>query len=179
MPTLRPADPDDAEELGHVRHAAWLWAYRGQVSEQHLAELSPLRERLAWLEWFSQPSSPSITKEAWVAVHGGRIVGFTTHQVLRDPIVLAELTEIYVRPDVIRAGVGRALMNNAVDRMAQVGATDLVVRVLEGNVRAHRFYEALGWSRVRQFKKPYRLGEAGSVTVVQYERRLSPPTEPG
>lgn len=179
MPTLRPADADDAEELGQVRHAAWLWAYRGQVPAQHLAELSPLRERLDWLEWFSATRPPSITKEAWVAVHAGRIAGFTTHMVLRDPIVLGELTEIYVRPDVVRAGVGRALMNNAVDRMAQAGATDLVVRVLEDNVRAHRFYEALGWSRVRQFKRPYRLGEAGSVTVVQYERRLSPSTEPG
>jgi GNAT superfamily N-acetyltransferase len=171
MPTLRQADADDAEELGQVRHDAWQWAYRGQVPAQHLAVLSPLRERLDWLEWFSTTRPTNITKEAWVAVHAGRIVGFTTHRVLRDPIVIGELTEIYVRPDVVRAGVGRALMNNAVDRMAQAGATDLVVRVLESNHRAHRFYEALGWSRVRHFKKPFGL-VAGDVTVVQYERTL-------
>ena len=58
---------------------------------------------------------------------------------------MAEVYAVYVRSDLLRRGVGRALLERAVDHLRADGAADLVLWVFERNAPARAFYEALGW----------------------------------
>ncbi len=58
----------------------------------------------------------------------------------------AELTSLYLLPEVWGHGAGRALMAGAVDAMRDAGYVSAVLWVLVTNERARRFYEIAGWS---------------------------------
>jgi ribosomal protein S18 acetylase RimI-like enzyme len=76
-------------------------------------------------------------------------VGFVTCGLSRDPRdpSVAEVFAIYVRPTLIRSGIGRALLDRAMSTLRGEGYRDVVLWVLASNVDAHRFYEASGWRR--------------------------------
>ncbi|MFE6722176.1 GNAT family N-acetyltransferase [Streptomyces albidoflavus] len=56
-----------------------------------------------------------------------------------------ELYALYVRPDLLGRGVGRALLDAVHDEAAARGWGALVLWVVEANARARRFYEAAGY----------------------------------
>ncbi|MQA33563.1 GNAT family N-acetyltransferase [Modestobacter roseus] len=72
-----------------------------------------------------------------VALDGGRVVGFAAV----DGDWLAQL---YVDPDHQGAGVGRALLDDAVRARPE----GLSLRVFQRNIRARHFYEAAGFTLV-------------------------------
>jgi GNAT superfamily N-acetyltransferase len=57
-----------------------------------------------------------------------------------------ELYALYVRPDRIGAGIGRALIAEVVRRSAELGRVRMALWVLTDNARARRFYAAAGFS---------------------------------
>lgn len=57
-----------------------------------------------------------------------------------------ELYAIYVRPERIGHGIGRALTAEVVRRSAELGRERLALWVLAGNTRARRFYAAAGFT---------------------------------
>ena len=75
-----------------------------------------------------------------VAEEDGRSLGFSAVIALRD--ATAELDGLFVEPDLMRGGVGRALVDDAVDRLRAEGAGRLEVTA---NLRALGFYEKLGF----------------------------------
>ena len=81
-----------------------------------------------------------------------------------------ELYGIYVHPDWWNRGVGRILINDARDRLARLGFDEAVLWVLDGNVRAERFYDKDGWRPDGQ----RRLAEVHGITVdeLRYLRPL-------
>ena len=59
----------------------------------------------------------------------------------------AEITEMYVRPTFHRQGVGRALVQAAVDYGRARGCTEMHLLVDATNVAAQALYEAVGFRR--------------------------------
>lgn len=57
----------------------------------------------------------------------------------------AELVAMYVDPDHWRQGVGNALMESALDRLAGLPYTEAVLWTFKENGRAIAFYEKNGW----------------------------------
>jgi ribosomal protein S18 acetylase RimI-like enzyme len=57
----------------------------------------------------------------------------------------AELSTLYLDPQVVGTGVGRALLRHAMEDLRQRGYHAARLWVLESNVRARRFYEIAGW----------------------------------
>jgi GNAT superfamily N-acetyltransferase len=88
------------------------------------------------------------TPSTLVAVDGPAICGLATTGLGRDVDLpnFGELMAIYVDPAHTRTGVGRLLMMAARERLRAVGVTGASLWVLDGNVRARRFYERDGWS---------------------------------
>jgi ribosomal protein S18 acetylase RimI-like enzyme len=76
-----------------------------------------------------------------------RLLGFVTFGGSRDDDAegLGEVYALYVDPERYRGGVGRMLMADARDRLADAGFTEAILWVLQGNDRARRFYEGEGW----------------------------------
>jgi len=90
----------------------------------------------------------------------GRVVGFaqlsegTTEPCIDDLEGVVELKRLYVEPDFHGSGVGRALTTQSEDMARKLGYRIVWLGVWEGNFKAQRVYEAMGFTRVgdREFK---------------------------
>lgn len=143
---IRRADVDDARAIAEVVVAGWQGAYRGLMPDEFLDSLLVAGREAGWREVLARDAEGGLP--AWLAQRDGRAVGFVSSGPPRDADVqlpAAEVYAIYVRPEVWRGGVGRALLDTATGHWRARGTDTLVLWVLEGNDRARRFYEALGW----------------------------------
>ena len=105
-----------------------------------------------------------------VAVDGSTIYGLATTGLCRDEDLsnFGELMAIYVDPAHVGTGVGRLLIAAARERLRAVGVTAASLWVLDGNVRARRFYERDGW-RFDGTRRTRTYGDA-PVEEVRYRR---------
>jgi GNAT superfamily N-acetyltransferase len=78
----------------------------------------------------------------------GQVVGwaaFGPYRGEQEGAADGELYALYVRPDRIGTGAGRALTSAVIDESARQGRRRLLLWVLADNVRARRFYAAAGF----------------------------------
>jgi len=166
---VRPADVSDARSIAEVTLAAWRAAYRGILPDELLNLLRIEPREIAWSELLGgEGGAPPV----WVAESGGTVQGFVSCGPARDedvPLPASEVYALYVRPESWRRGIGRALLETALDHCLETGATTDVLWVLEANARARDFYEAMGWAPDGARR---RFEEALPVIEVRY--RLMP-----
>ncbi|MGW1836001.1 GNAT family N-acetyltransferase [Streptomyces sp. NPDC002067] len=62
------------------------------------------------------------------------------------PALVAELFALYVTPELIGTGIGRALMAAALEHARQAGFGELCLWVVRGNTRAREFYARAGFA---------------------------------
>ena len=132
--------PETAEEIrgrAYVHWRAWHEAYQGIVSPDYLNRLT--------LEKCEQVAF-SLMDGCTVAKDGNRIIGFVScgGQGEEHPET-GEVFAIYVLAEYYGTGVGRMLMNTALEQLKDYPR--ICVHVLKGNVRAIRFYEKCGFIR--------------------------------
>ena len=146
---IREATPDDAASIAQVHVDSWIGAYRGIVADEILDNLSVERRKQGWARVLSEGSTWAFVAEVEGAVRGfvgcAPIDASDDQFAGLDPHATAELTTIYLDPQWWGEGMGRALMNRAVDDLRSRGFDSMVLWVLEANDRARRFYEAGGW----------------------------------
>jgi GNAT superfamily N-acetyltransferase len=163
---VRPSVPEDAEAVERLRIAGWQTAYRGIIPDDFLdglpVDIARRRRHMAEL-----PAEISDN----VAVADGAVVGWVACGPCRDPdrpgSRQGEVFACYVHPGAWRTGVGRLLMEHALEVLAAVGRDDITLWVLEANDRARRFYETFGFApdgkrMLREFGVP--------VPEVRYRR---------
>ncbi len=80
------------------------------------------------------------TETVWIGPAGFAAVQLTRSFAYTRPT--AELTELFVRRESRRQGLGRALLDAALSFAQERGALELFVRVRRSNREAVRFYEA-------------------------------------
>jgi ribosomal protein S18 acetylase RimI-like enzyme len=135
---LREATPADAEGVARVYVESW---------NEGLADLMPPRvlnpEQVA--RWSRDLDAGPV--RWWVAESGGSVVGFVGTGPSRDPIDpdLGELDTIAVAPSAWRRGVGRRLMDAALDELRGGGYGQGILWTLADNEQVRTFYEATGW----------------------------------
>ena len=130
------ARPDDAGALTRISFAAKrYWGY-------------PERWISRWEE--SLTITPDFVRrnEVYAAVVEGEIVGFYA---LVGEGQRVELEHLWVSPEHIGAGVGRALFDHAVRRAASLGASSLGI---EAEPNAEGFYRRMGARRVGEISYP-------------------------
>lgn len=153
---VRPAVPTDADAIGEVHVEAWRAAYRGQLPDTLLDGLSIDDRRAAWRRRLEEPA-----RAVWVAIVGGRIVGFAASGPAGDedldPSTVTELRALYLLPAQWGRGVGFAL-HGAVLASARAEAREtLALWVLRSNARGRAFYERQGWRPDGvEHRKPFR-----------------------
>jgi GNAT superfamily N-acetyltransferase len=84
-----------------------------------------------------------------VAEQGGELVGFAVVRASGDEDagpVTGELDGLYTDPSVWGQGVGHALHDTAVERLAAAGFEDATLWTAEENHRPRRIYERAGWA---------------------------------
>jgi GNAT superfamily N-acetyltransferase len=145
---LREATPADARGIAVVHVASWRAAYKGLMADKILDGLSVDRREL---NWFAELSDPRELSGCAVAEKDAAIVGFASWGVPEDPDdrsadETGELHAIYLAPQVWGQGIGRQLMERAVEGLRAAGFSQAVLWVVEGNERSRRFYDLAGWS---------------------------------
>jgi GNAT superfamily N-acetyltransferase len=148
-PAIRPARFEDIEVLGSITGRAYAAAYPGIVPDPVLAEWIEHGPAM-WQRWRSAvEADPDRPSRAWVAERDGRILGYATtspatDEYLPPPDGAGELTNLYLDPDAIGSGVGRALYEHAVEDLRVRGFNPLVVWAFRDNPRAAAFYPRMG-----------------------------------
>jgi GNAT superfamily N-acetyltransferase len=186
---VRPATIDDVDGIATVHVRSWQAAYPGLMPQDHLDAQDVGRRAEQWRRWFVDPP-PRV--HVLVAEHptggAGRgdpacgagpsgIIGFVVVAPYRAEEGeehpgehVGEVGAIYALAGHWGTGVGRRLMDAAVRELAGEGFTEAVLWVIEGNVRARRFYEAAGWAPDGAAKLDRRGG--WDIPEVRYRRVL-------
>jgi GNAT superfamily N-acetyltransferase len=167
MTEVRAAVPGDSYDVARVHVRSWQSAYRGLLAQEYLDNLTP--EVLAGRYSFGRVGLAVPSTQ--VAVDGSTICGLATTGLCRDVDLsnVGELMAIYVDPAYLGTGVGRMLMTAARERLRQI-VTEASLWVLDGNVRARRFYERDGWS----CDGTHRTSSYGDVPVQEVRYRRTP-----
>src|ERR1700761_4849547 len=141
---LRPAHPDDALAVARVHVRSWQAAYRTLLPDDYLDQLRPEGRAQKYDFANVDPLKPHTI----VAVEEGLIHGFATTAPSRERDLQdhGELCALYVDPEQWGQGIGVALVEAARTRLFHLGFRDSYLWILEGNVRAERFYRNDGWA---------------------------------
>jgi ribosomal protein S18 acetylase RimI-like enzyme len=167
--SVRPATPDDAEVMARVHDRSYRRFYRGILPDEAMNRRS-VEDRVA--EW--RHTIESGVGHATAAISDGEVVGvsFSFHDTSYDvPTGTGHLTTLFIDPEHVRRGHGRALLNDAVGWFRAQGLTSAVLSCLEENERARRFYEAEGWT-LDPGALPRQIGPYEEVLEVRYRRAL-------
>jgi ribosomal protein S18 acetylase RimI-like enzyme len=142
---IRRATSEDAQAIATIQVHGHRFAYAGILPQPASTEEWIARRTEAWRSHLAPDSS----RHTFVAEREARAIGFVTVGPADDeplPATSGKLFALYLEPDVIGSGVGRALCDQAVVELRARGFADAVLWVLEENERARRFYERGGWS---------------------------------
>ena len=150
---IRSATRQDAEALAAIQDAAWREGFRGVVEQRPPLE----RVREGFAERLEQRERTLL-----VAEEDGEIRGFVS---FGD----GEIHALYVHPASWRQGIGRALLNRALEEMRTTGDEEATLWSLAVNARATAFYQANGFeadaaTRVRP--------ETGNAPEIRFRKRL-------
>ncbi|MFD5112364.1 GNAT family N-acetyltransferase [Streptomyces sp. NPDC058391] len=168
---IREMTADDCEAVATVRVRGWQHAYAGLMPQAYLDALSVEEDAARRRDHLARGNGRVVNL---VAERAGRVAGWGCYGPGRDedaPAGSAELYAIYVLPEQLSTGVGRALMDALTSRAAAEGCPLLLLWVLAGNEHARRFYEKAGFAPDGA-EESFEVGGV-SVGEVRYGRRLS------
>ncbi|HKY93781.1 MAG TPA: GNAT family N-acetyltransferase [Kiloniellales bacterium] len=147
--TLREAAFGDAEAIARVHVETWRAAYAGVVPDHYLIGMSVQGQAFQWKRLLRRPAERHMTLVAEVPRAG--VVGFGSAGTgrSRPPPASGEIYTLYVATDWQGRGIGRALLNALLGRLAGLGHADAYLWVLADNP-SRFFYERVGGQRVAQ-----------------------------
>lgn len=168
--TIRLALPSDAARLARAHVDSWNAAYQGLIPDSFLQARTYQKREEAWAGMLAGGVG-----ETHLAEDGDCAAAILTIGVCRDADVDAgrtgEIWGIYVAPDYWRQGIGTMLVREAERLLQSRGSDEVVLWVLEGNLAAREFYQAMGY-RPDGATKTLTLGKP--LQAVRYRRALVP-----
>jgi GNAT superfamily N-acetyltransferase len=169
---IRRAEVSDAAAIAGVHVRSWQVAYEGLVPQDFLDRMDPAERQPSWRRQLTEAYWPR--KGILVAETDRRIIGFAglgpTRDEDEDPGSVAEIEAIYLAPETWGTGIGRRLMAVALQILAQADYGEATLWVLDGNARARRFYEAVGWHADGSVN--YDTSRGFPLTEVRYRHTL-------
>ncbi|WP_237405033.1 GNAT family N-acetyltransferase [Actinacidiphila reveromycinica] len=150
MLRIRAMGEPDVADVSAIRVLGWRHAYAGLLPQGYLDAMDPAEDAARRREWLARSAGRVHNLVAEEAAPDGTasLVGWAAFGPYRGEdtgAAVGELYALYVRPDRIGTGTGRALTAEAIRRSAELGRTRLALWVLTGNARARRFYAAAGF----------------------------------
>lgn len=142
---IRQAIPKDAPKIAKIHVETWQCAYKNQIPDSYLNNLS-IEERTKG--WKKQIENPEKGVYAFVIETDGKVVGWCTAGVSRDKDASKETGElhgIYIHPDHTSKGFGSKLMSHALTTLKKDGYEKATLWVLDTNEKTRKWYEHKGW----------------------------------
>lgn len=139
---VRDGLSDEAAEVLRVKNASWQAAYRGLLPDDYLDGLTVTPATLeGWRRMMAAHDRGVVVGES-----GQQIVGLSAFGPAAQGEAGGEIYAIYVLPEHWSTGLGRALMARSLERLRELGHTEVGLWVFAGNPRARRFYERAGFT---------------------------------
>ncbi|MFI2030000.1 GNAT family N-acetyltransferase [Streptomyces buecherae] len=151
---VREMTEDDIDAVAAVRVRGWQTAYAGLMPQSYLDAMSVREDAERRREFFARGLGDVINLVAEEPAPGGgadggtEVVGWACCGPYRDedlPSGDAELYAIYVKPERLGAGIGHALLTEALRRLTEREFPRVRLWVVRGNQRAERFYARAGF----------------------------------
>lgn len=111
------------------------------------------------LPWSPNAYARELLKQTtfcWVAEVDGRLAGSLT---LWDVVGEGEIANVAVHPDFWRQGIGRALVQTALDKAAELGFARVMLEVRASNEAAQTLYRSFGFEEDGRRRAYYVNGE--------------------
>ncbi len=134
--TIKPMETDEEiQGKAFVHWKCWQETYPGLVSQEYLEKLTPEKCEEMAFRW---------RDNILVAKEGERVIGFVGFgdHGPEEPDT-GEVFALYVLPEYHGTGVGRQLMDAALEKLASY--PHICLWLVKGNARALRFYEKCGF----------------------------------
>lgn len=165
---IAPARPEDCREVARIHVDSWRVAYAGIVDPGYLAALSIDRREAMWRDAVLT-GSPRLL----LARNDETIKGWVAFGPCRDADAqgAGEIWALYVDPPFWSAGVGRRLLQSAVEGLAADGFRTASLWVIADNRRALRFYVASGFAPEAGSERTFELGTQ-PIRELRLERTL-------
>ncbi len=145
MIEIRFVEPsDDKMAISRIYERSWKYAYRGIIPQSYLDAIPEGR----WV-----PSIDSPKRETLVCIEDDKMVGTCSFSESRLERFSGwgEVISIYLLPEHLGKGYGKALMESAISELKSRGFKNVYLWVLEENTRAIHFYEGFGFLRTDDF----------------------------
>ena len=139
--SVRPAKPGEGALLGQIYLSSGRAAWARHLSPVGLGGVtSPADE---WERWISDPDLIVLVAERRGQPAALALLCRSTDPD-SDPARVALLDRLYTEPASWRRGLGRALLDAAMDQLRERGFREVTLWTAEWNT-SRGFYEALGW----------------------------------
>jgi GntR family transcriptional regulator len=139
---IRGAEPHDSEALANVFIDAWRGAYRGIVDDTVIDALQH-GDITSWMRnLIANTAARTLVAEAVT----GDVVGFVRFGDDAEEATVGHIFALYVSTGASGKGVGRQLLERAIEELDPRGTRPISLWVFERNDRARRLYEAAGFA---------------------------------
>ena len=161
---IRQATRQDAEFIARLHAESWRIAYRRILSDEFLDKQVAQDRQDVWRQRFTAPKDNQMVL---VAEANRELCGFVCAYGREDAQWGTFIDNLHVRPECRRQGIGRRLMRE-IARWSRWHYPDagLYLSVVEANLPARRFYEALG--AMNQESWLWEPPSGGKVTALRY-----------
>ena len=132
---IRNATEKDVRQIAEIIVEDWQTAYRGIIDDEYLDSLSVDERHQRELKRYGQYK---------VAVDNDEVIGLAWNAETADEPADCEIIALYVRYSKRNNGIGKALMQNAMDSFREAGKKCMIIWCLEGNLESRKFYEKMG-----------------------------------
>lgn len=182
-PCIRLAEIKDSHAIANIHVASWQKIYHGHIPNTILDYLSVEKREQQWRDLINKNT------KIFVIEDDKHILGFASVCPARDadldPKHVAEISAIYLHPNVWRQGLGKKLCAFVLAELQKMNFHDVILWVLEGNQQARLFYEGMGFIATGDRKiesvntsafmlnQPVRIKKSITLIEVRYHKLLS------
>lgn len=132
---IRQAKEEDVRQIAEICVEDWQRAYRGIMDDDFLGSFSVEQRYQIEIKRY---------RKYLVAVDGDEVLGYAWNEMTGDEAADCEIIALYVRYSKRRSGIGRALMQHAMDYFRKSGKKSMIVWCLRENYESRKFYEKMG-----------------------------------
>lgn len=143
---IEPVEPDEVEELAELAARTFSDAFGHTMDEQDLMQSLAENRSAAYFEKALEDSTVLVAK------HQGKIAGYVQYGKVKIPEAEAseadrELGRLYIDTELQGQGIGRQLMDAAINDPEMAQAPNIFLQVWDKNDRAISLYESYGFER--------------------------------
>ena len=132
---LRQAVKEDVRQIADILVEDWQTAYKGIIDSSYLDSMNVDQRYEIEVKRYDQ---------YMVAVEGDEVLGYSWNVMSDGEDSDCEIIALYVRYSKRKSGIGRNLMENAMESFRRAGKKSMIIWCLEDNLESRKFYEKMG-----------------------------------